>query len=261
MANYDFIPGEEVSFLNEPGKAKVIRVQEDGNVLIETEEGFEMSYPASVLVPRFDLREERPEPEPIVQGPIMEMEGFSVGMRVHVLDQTETAMIIGFPDQGKAELEFEDLFVKTFPISQLVRTDTEQRKRIDESIEEVSLQDIGEDVKRRNPQKSLKQRKDHGVWEVDLHIQELIDNSHGMMKHEIVSLQLDHFDRKLNAAIERGLSKVIFIHGRGEGRLRNAIREILKRYPNCEFLDADYQRYGVGATEVRIKYRPRPEED
>ena len=76
-----------------------------------------------------------------------------------------------------------------------------------------------------------------------------------MMKHEIVQLQLDHFDKKLNEAIERGVSKVIFIHGRGEGRLKNAIREVLKRYPNCEYLDADYRRYGVGATEVRVKYR------
>ncbi|NND95357.1 MAG: hypothetical protein HKN45_10860 [Flavobacteriales bacterium] len=46
-----------------------------------------------------------------------------------------------------------------------------------------------------NARRALKVRKEQGVWEMDLHIQELIDNSFDMVKHEIVQIQLDHFDK------------------------------------------------------------------
>ncbi|NNC82662.1 MAG: hypothetical protein HKN79_03725 [Flavobacteriales bacterium] len=253
---YLFKIGEEVSFIHESGKGEVTSIRPDGMIIVLTEDGFETPYPSSVLVPRYDLQESRPEPEPIVEGPITEMKGLRLGTSVHILDQEDSGMILKFYSDETADVEFEDLFVKRLPITDLFVYDQRKTKVIEDSIESASLMDIGEESTYKNPQQAIKDRKDSGVWEVDLHIQELIDNSHGMMKHEIVQLQLDHFQGKLDEAIDKGLKKVIFIHGRGEGRLRNAIREILTRYPNCEFLDADYKRYGVGATEVRIKYRP-----
>ncbi len=261
MPTYDYRVGEQVTFLNESGSGVVQSIRPDGIIMVLTEDDFEMPYPASVLVPRFDLKQEEGKKEiKAAGGPIQEMGGFKLGMRVQLMEQEETGIITKFFPDGRAELELEDLFTERHPVESLVLIDEKQLKELNESLESMSLQDIGEDIRSVNPQRSLKDRKDQGVWEVDLHVQELVDNSYGMMKHEIVQMQLDHFDGKLNQAIDRGLKKVIFIHGRGEGRLRNAIREVLKRYPNCESLDADYKRYGVGATEVRIKYRPRPEE-
>lgn len=261
MADYTFKVGETVTFLTESGNGVIQSIRPDGIHMVLTEDDFEMPYPASALVPRFDLKADEKAPEPKKKGgPLTEMGGFKVGMRVLLMDQEDTGVIQRFFPDGRAELELEDLFVERHHIDTLVLIDDKQLKELNKSIEEVSLQEIGEDIKRTSPQKSLKDRKDQGVWEVDLHIQELVDNSYGMMKHEIIQLQLDHFDGKLNQAINSGLKKIIFIHGRGEGRLRNAIREVLKRYPNCECMDADYQRYGVGATEVRIKYRPKAED-
>ncbi|NND95363.1 MAG: Smr/MutS family protein [Flavobacteriales bacterium] len=260
MPDYTFQIGEQVSFLNESGTGRVVSIREDGMVMVLTEDDFEMPYPVSVLVPRFDLKSEVEKEVPNQDdGPIQEYGGFKLGMKAQVIDKEDRGVIRAFTSEGMAELEFEDLFVEIHPVKDLIAIDEVQLKKLSESIEEVSMQDIGEDVKVNNPQRALKDRKDQGVWEIDLHIQELVDNSFDMMKHEIVQLQLDHFDKKLNEAIDKGLRKVIFIHGRGEGRLKNAIREILKRYPFCEYLDADYKRYGVGATEVRIKYRPQAE--
>lgn len=254
--SYVYAIGEEVSFIHETGKGKVVSIKPDGTVIVLTDDGFDMQYLASNLVPRFDLREEKKEePEPEVVGPVMEMNGFRLGERVQPLDLAEEVCILKFYEDETADVEFEDLFVKRMRLSELLATNLKNEKKIEESLTQMTLGDIGENSTYRNPQQALKDRKDSGVWEVDLHVQELIDNSYGMMKHEIVQLQLDHFQGKLDDAIEKGLKKVIFIHGRGEGRLRNAIREVLTRYPNCEYLDADYQRYGVGATEVRIKFR------
>ena len=44
----------------------------------------------------------------------------------------------------------------------------------------------------------------------------------------------------------------MFIHGVGEGVLRTELEFLLGRYPNVAFYDAEYAKYGVGATEVYI---------
>ena len=89
--------------------------------------------------------------------------------------------------------------------------------------------------------------------EVDLHIEELVDNSRGMSNGEIVQVQLNHFQRELDSAIAQHLHKIVFIHGVGTGKLKNDIHQILKSYTNIRFHDASYGKYGFGATEVIIK--------
>ena len=57
----------------------------------------------------------------------------------------------------------------------------------------------------------------------------------------------------MDQAILNRLQKVIFIHGVGEGVLKSAIREELKKFPKVKFNDAPYEKYGYGATEVVFK--------
>ena len=45
---------------------------------------------------------------------------------------------------------------------------------------------------------------------------------------------------------------LVFIHGVGEGVLKEELRYLFNRYDNVKFYDADYQKYGLGATEVYI---------
>ncbi len=158
--------------------------------------------------------------------------------------------------EGIATVENEDGFEEQHPFSELLLRATMARE-LSKGVDNVTLEDIGESKLEKQVNRSLKTRKDMGVWEVDLHIQELVDNSYGMEKYQLLQIQLDHFTVKLDEAISVGMKKIIFIHGRGTGRLRKALKEILTRYPNCESLDGDYNRYGVGAMEVRIKYRPQ----
>lgn len=89
--------------------------------------------------------------------------------------------------------------------------------------------------------------------EVDLHIEELIDDYRGMTNARIIAIQLAHFQRELDNAIDKNISRIIFIHGVGTGRLKQEIITVLKTYPKIKFQDASYAKYGFGATEVILK--------
>ncbi len=88
--------------------------------------------------------------------------------------------------------------------------------------------------------------------EVDLHIGKLVRKSGGMSNYEILNIQMDTAKRQLNFAISKRIQKVVFIHGVGEGVLRAELESLFSRYENLKWYDADYQKYGLGATEVYI---------
>lgn len=88
--------------------------------------------------------------------------------------------------------------------------------------------------------------------EIDLHIEELLDNYSGMSNAEIILIQLKHFQKTLDKAINGHYRKLVVIHGVGNGRLKQEVRTILSSYNNLRFYDGSYSKYGFGATEVII---------
>jgi len=86
--------------------------------------------------------------------------------------------------------------------------------------------------------------------EVDLHIEELVDSTEGLSNHEMLSMQLDRVEKELDEAMVKKLKRIIFIHGVGNGRLRQEIQAILRNTPGTSFCDAPYKDYGYGATQV-----------
>jgi hypothetical protein len=87
--------------------------------------------------------------------------------------------------------------------------------------------------------------------EIDLHIEELIDNYGGMSNAEIIQVQLRHFQKALDKAINEHYRSLTVIHGVGNGRLKQEVRNILISM-NLRFHDGSYSKYGFGATEVII---------
>ena len=81
---------------------------------------------------------------------------------------------------------------------------------------------------------------------VDLHIGELVDNILGMSSHDMFKIQTDYFKKMLDSAIAADYSKVTFIHGVGNGVLKNA------NYKNTENRMASIAKFGVGAIDVII---------
>ncbi|MEG2665605.1 MAG: DUF2027 domain-containing protein [Bacteroidales bacterium] len=91
---------------------------------------------------------------------------------------------------------------------------------------------------------------DKNTVEIDLHIESLVENISDMQAYEILQLQIKHFERCLNEAIEKKVSKIIFIHGVGNGSLKQEMKKILKPYTGLHYLDASSAKYGHGAMEI-----------
>ena len=91
------------------------------------------------------------------------------------------------------------------------------------------------------------------IVEVDLHIGELVDTTAGMNNADMLNLQLDTVRKTMTQHLRRKGQKIVFIHGKGEGVLRKAVIELLKKdYPKAEQQDASFREYGFGATLVTI---------
>ena len=90
-----------------------------------------------------------------------------------------------------------------------------------------------------------------GVAEVDLHIEELIENYSGKDNFELLTIQLEYFSKMLEIAIANKFKQITFIHGVGNGKLKQEIINKLKgNFPDLKYSDASFLRYGKGATEV-----------
>jgi len=88
---------------------------------------------------------------------------------------------------------------------------------------------------------------------VDLHIAELVDNISGMSSHDMFSLQMEVFKKALDSAMKNDYERVTFIHGVGNGVLKNAIIKALDEYEGLENKMASISKFGVGGLDVLIK--------
>lgn len=103
-------------------------------------------------------------------------------------------------------------------------------------------------------EKRAKKKDDrNAIVEVDLHATELLDTMVGLSAHDILDYQLKVFRDTLNAHLKERGRRIVFIHGKGEGVLRNAILKDLRlHYKQCRVQDASFREYGYGATMVTI---------
>lgn len=95
---------------------------------------------------------------------------------------------------------------------------------------------------------------DDSVVVVDLHASEILETTNGMSSVDILNYQLDVFRRTLEEHKNHKGQKIVFIHGKGEGVLRQAIIQELKyKYKKYTFQDASFQEYGYGATQITVR--------
>lgn len=175
------------------------------------------------------------------------MTTFKLGDQVEVLDDaivgTVTALnkdTVTLTDVDGFEFEFlpkqlvkrgNDIQVTNFEVAQMVK-EKETKKRA------------------KGPTVKPKKRNEPKM-EVDLHIHQLTTSVRGMSNFDMLNLQLETAKRQLEFAISKKIQKIVFIHGIGEGVLKEELIYLFKKYP-VDFYDADYQKYGLGATEVYV---------
>ncbi|MBQ2968760.1 MAG: DUF2027 domain-containing protein [Bacteroidaceae bacterium] len=141
-------------------------------------------------------------------------------------------------------------------IYDIVRDDRPVRQVYVEAddLKEALLQKKKEDSRpRHTPQPARKQKADNTV-EVDLHIHELLDNTNGMSNGDMLNYQLDVFRKTMDEYRGKKNQRLVFIHGKGEGVLRNALlKELKSKYGSCISQDASFREYGFGALLIIIK--------
>ncbi len=90
--------------------------------------------------------------------------------------------------------------------------------------------------------------------EVDLHIEEITPDFAKLNSGEILEQQLQVFETNLESAIACGMYEITFIHGVGNGKLRQEIHRRLAGNADIKyFQDAQREKFGYGATLVRFK--------
>ena len=147
-----------------------------------------------------------------------------------------------------------DFFEEPALVYDIVRNDVPVRQVhvSAEDIQDALLQKQYADKPRS--QTIVKRGGGNQIVEIDLHIGELLDDTRGMSNGEMLNYQLDKFREVMDKYKNKREQTLVFIHGKGDGVLRKAIVDELKRkYSTCRFQDASFQEYGFGATMVIIK--------
>ena len=92
---------------------------------------------------------------------------------------------------------------------------------------------------------------------MDLHIHHLTDSERGMDNYDMLNLQIDTARNKIEWAHRNNIPKLVFIHGVGAGVLKQELDYLFARYDYLKHYDADFQKYGKGATEVYLFQNPK----
>ena len=179
---------------------------------------------------------------------------FNIGKKVAVLDDILKGVIVSLNGQVVG-IKDDDGMVYEYNQNELVVIEEDQHQLSKYSdINNPLFNDKLQDQKVKGS--SFKKENNEVILEVDLHINQLIKSTTGMDNFEMLSLQLETAKRKIEYAISKRISKIVFIHGVGEGVLKSELHYLFGRYP-VRFYDASYKKYGLGATEVYVFQNPK----
>lgn len=173
-----------------------------------------------------------------------------INQKVSALDDDFEGVIVNI-DANEISVMGTDGFVLSFRESELIPLMDAEIKQQLSHVPSHIISEKSIESKSQAPRLRPKDRN-RPAMEVDLHIHKLTDRDRGMSNYEMLNLQIDTAQRQLEFAIKKRIQKVVFIHGVGEGVLREELYTLFRRYENVKYYDADFQKYGVGATEVYI---------
>ena len=174
---------------------------------------------------------------------------FEIGNKVAVLDDVLKGRVIKI-NADVISVETNDGMIFNFSESELVKIDIEQHDLT--KFSDINNRLLIEKAAQNLPKKNLfKKEKKEVVFEVDLHINQLVKSVKSMDNYDMLNIQIDAAKRKIEFAINKRISKVVFIHGVGEGVLKSELYSLLNKYP-VKYYDAPYKKYGLGATEVYV---------
>lgn len=180
---------------------------------------------------------------------------FNKGDKVSVLDEAINGIVLSVQNH-EVSIETEDGFIMKYIDKELVKINNTSDLNMDTGS--FNLNQIKKEKEIPKPRSFVKEKKVKGEIpppEFDLHIEKLVKNYRGMSNYDILTFQSETAKRHIEFAIRNRIPKIVLIHGVGEGTLKAELDFLLGRYPNVDFREGNYQKYGLGATEVFIKQK------
>ncbi|HLV45750.1 MAG TPA: Smr/MutS family protein [Flavobacterium sp.] len=182
------------------------------------------------------------------------MKKFNIGDYVEVLDDDLKGTVVAFENEEYV-IETNEGFRLNYPAHALILSGDKN------VIREASMRSaVGRaksekvDSKKKYVQPN-KRTKDEFVFKVDLHIEKLIAKPGSLNNFEKLNLQVDTARAQLEFAQRNNIRHIVFIHGMGDGVLKAELEFLFGRYSDLVYQDADYHKYGLGATEVFLNYK------
>ncbi len=174
-----------------------------------------------------------------------------VGDRVSVLDDVISGIVLEIGIK-RVLISTDEGFEMKFDTTELVVMSDEISKR--EFVPQNMSQILSEKEEKKRGKLTIVKAKDRmqPPMEVDLHIHQLVSKSKGMSNYDMLSIQIDTAKRQLDFAIKKKIQRVVFIHGIGAGVLRAELEYLFRQYEHLQYSDANFQKYGRGATEVYV---------
>lgn len=180
---------------------------------------------------------------------------FQVNERVGFLYETGGGIVRRIDEKGVYHVEDETGFERPFIVTELVRIHGTDYHLPDNAVAQINDDDtITEKHYSIHTESKTGSRKPLEVWELDLHIESLLDSNLGMSNAEILQIQIKELRNFYSKAKDRHIRKIIIIHGVGEGVLKDEVRLFLSKKEGIEYYDADFREYGKGATTVELRY-------
>jgi hypothetical protein len=170
------------------------------------------------------------------------------------------------PDKKKAEYfetplklrpkqiftKIEELKAKNEPSFSYKLFDNYPDKQVEEKMDLGKLASSGFKIYDAS---KARQHLEPAKYSVDLHMEKITDDWKKLSNYEILTMQLNQFEKYYDLAVAHRQPSLIVIHGLGSGRLKDEIHQVLTHKKEVKsFVNQYHSSYGYGATEIYFQY-------
>jgi len=179
---------------------------------------------------------------------------FNKGDKISVLDDNIDGVVMAV-NGNQITVETQDGFIVNYASHELIKK--QETSELDLKIRSFNSTEVKKQKEEPKRKASVKiaVKGEIPPPEFDLHIEKLVKNHKSLSNFDILNIQTETAKRHIEFALRNRIPKIVFIHGVGEGVLKAELDFMLGRYDNLVFRDADYRKYGVGATEIIFKQK------
>ena len=176
---------------------------------------------------------------------------FSIGDKVIFVNQSRDGIVIKIKDDNILIIESDGIKFEVCK-DEIIKVNKESESFY-KAIKEIKTSKKQIEFYNKTPEKS---NQDYKVliskdFELDLHIEKIIDNFKHLSSSEILDIQMNVFYKAIFKANDLKLPFLIVIHGLGKGVLKSKITKFLKDN-DASFFEESPLFYKGGATRINL---------